>query len=198
MAAESNKRKPRIPLSQEELFYYIQYKKLKQEEKLQAFKKTALYKIFNTLNVGLAALVTYISLSILLVCCWEENTILTVAYSFGKTNLDKMQREIIELQILTTDNKLYLINTYDLFELPKEQETILLGKDYIFKKAVKAKLQNNIHTYWTINSYATLTISAFALFISFFVYKLNRHLTANGLLTVFGLLFLSAVYFIFI
>lgn len=196
--AEQQKRKPRIPLSQEELFYYIQYKKIKQEEKLQLFKKTNFYKFFNTCNVILAALVTYNILSILLVCCWKENTIQSVSFNLGKTNLDKLQREISDLQIHTIDGELYHINTYDLYEVPKENEKILLGKDYIFRKVVKAKLSNNNNVFWTNTSYATLTISSFALFISFFVYRLNRHLTTNGLLTVFGLLFLSVIYYLFI
>lgn len=196
--AEQQKRKPRIPLSQEELFYYVQYKKLKQEEKLQLFKKTKFYKFFNACNVIFAALVTYNILSILLVCCWEENTIQSVSFNYGKTNLEKLQREISDMQIHTIDGEQYHISTYDIYEVPKENEKILLGKDYIFRKVVKVKLQDNTNTYWTINSYATLTISGFALFISFFVYRLNRHLTTNGLLTVFGLLFLSAIYYLFV
>ena len=196
--AEQQKRKPRIPLSQEELFYYIQYKKLKQEEKLKLFKKTKFYKFFNTCNVVFAALVTYNILSILLVCSWEENSIQSVSFNYGKTNLVKLQREISDMQIHTIDGEQYHISTYNIYEVPKENEKILLGKDYIFRKVVKLKLQDNTNTYWTINSYATLTISGFALFISFFVYRLNRHLTTNGLLTVFGLLFLSVIYYLFV
>jgi hypothetical protein len=196
--AEQQKRKPRIPLSQEELFYYIQYKKLKQEEKLQLFKKTTFYKFFNTCNILFAAIVSYNILSILLVCYWEENTIQSFSFNLGKTNLDKLQREISDLQIHTADGELYHIKTYDLYELPKENEKILLGKDYVFRKVVKTKLTDNTNIYWTNTSYATLTISSFSLFISFFVYKLNRHLTTNGLLTVFGLLFLSVIYYVFI
>jgi len=197
-STEQPKRKPRTPLSQEELFYYIQYKKLKEHEKLQKFKATTFYKVFNFFNVFLVALITYSIFSILFVCCWDEAKIESVTCTYGATNIEKRQRTIAEIQVHDYDGGFYHIKTDDFYTAPQENEMLFLAKDFIFGKVVKVKFEFEPQVFWTMNSYASLTISFFALFISFFVYRLNRHLTTNGLLTVFGLLFLSSLYFVFV
>ena len=44
---EQRKRKPRIPLTPEELFYVIELKKLKQAQKIAAFKASKFYNVLN-------------------------------------------------------------------------------------------------------------------------------------------------------
>ena len=51
MQEEQPKRKPRTPLSKEELFYVKEIKKLKELKRIEDFKKTVFFKILNRTNI---------------------------------------------------------------------------------------------------------------------------------------------------
>jgi hypothetical protein len=54
MQEEQPKRKPRTPLSKEELFYVKEIKKLKELRRIEDFKKTIFFKILNRTNIVLS------------------------------------------------------------------------------------------------------------------------------------------------
>lgn len=195
---EQSKRKPRVRLSPEEFYYFVQLKKVKQIEKLEEFKGTFFYKIFNRINIFFAGLLTYFILSIIIVCSWEEEIITFVNVSFGEMKMENKQRTISDIEIHTSASRHYFLKTDYLFESPKVLQNIVIGKDFIFEKPLKAKLEYDKREFWFSNTYAVLTVCSFALLIGFFVYNINKHLSINGLLTVFGLFFLASVYFILI
>lgn len=195
---EQPRRKPRIPLSPEELFYVIELKKIKQIQKLEEFKATNFYKITNRLNIFLAAFLTYCILSIFILCTWQKTYIEIATFNYGSTYSQKRQHGISEIQLKTTSGELIVVKTENLSEPPKKMEEIFLGKDLLFKKTLKVKLINNENAFWSTNSYASLTVCSFALIIGFFIYKVNKHLTVNGLLMTFGLFTLASLYFILI
>ena len=68
MQEEQPKRKPRIPLSKEELFYVKEIKKLKELKRIADFKATKFYKVLNRVNIVLAGFLSYCVLSVL-ICC---------------------------------------------------------------------------------------------------------------------------------
>lgn len=195
---EQPRRKPRIPLSPEELFYVIELKKIKQQEKLEKFKATNFYKFFNIINVCLAAFLTYCVLSILILCRWQESHVERAICTFGDINLTHNQRTIREIQLYTTNGEFLHFKTDQLFQAPKKNESVFLGKDYLFGKNVRVKLIDNEQEFFTMFSYASLSICCFALVLGFFVYMVNKHLTINGLLMTFGLFLLASLYFVLI
>jgi hypothetical protein len=198
MPEEQPRRKQRIPLSPEELHYFIKLKKLKEVKKLEQFKATSFYKVFNSLNIVLAAVVTYCVLSILILTTWQKTYIQNYAITLGKLVPEIDQYTISEIHLQTMSGNEFTIKTDYLFKEPKTYQTVFLGKDYVFNKTLKAKLSYDNRAFWSINAYAALSVCLFALGIGFYIYHYNKHLTVNGLLTAFGLFGLASLYFILI
>ena len=198
MNEERPQRKPRVPLSPEELYYFVKLKKLKQVEKLEKFKATFFYKLFNCINISLAGLITYFILSILILNTWEQTYIASYNLSWGEIKPENNQRTISELQIKAVTGEFMQIKTDYLFKEPKINQLLFIGKDLIFNKTLKAKLSYDDRAFWTNNSYASISVCFFVLIIGLFVYKINKHLSVNGLLTVFGLFSLASIYFLLI
>lgn len=198
MPEEQPRRKQRIPLSPEELHYFIKLKKLKEVKKLEQFKATSFYKVFNSLNIVLAAVVTYCVLSILILTTWQKTYIQNYAITLGKLVPEIDQYTISEIHLQTMSGNEFTIKTDYLFKEPKTYQTVFLGKDYVFHKTLKAKLSYDNRAFWSINAYASLSVCLFALGIGFYIYHYNKHLTVNGLLTAFGLFGLASMYFILI
>ena len=198
MPEEQPRRKQRIPLSPEELYYFIKLKKLKEVKKLEQFKATYFYKIFNSLNIILAAVVTYCVLSILILNTWQKTYIQNYAIALGNLVPENDQYTISEIHLQTMSGNEFAIKTDYLFKEPTKYQRIYLGKDYVFNKTLKAKLDYDNRAFWSINAYASLSVCLFALGIGFYIYNYNKHLTVNGLLTAFGLFGLASLYFILI
>lgn len=198
MPETTPRRKERIPLSPEELHYFIKLKKLKQLQKLEEFKATAFYKTGSYINIALIAIVTYFVLSVLILNEWETTTIIKNNTIYGEFNKEVQQREITELNIITALQQKIQLKTGLLFQEPKMQDAIFIGKDYLFGKIIKAKLNYDERSFWEHKTYPAFSLCVFALLMSLYVYRVNLHLTVNGLLTTFGLLLLSSLYFVFV
>jgi hypothetical protein len=198
MPEEQPRRKQRIPLSPEELHYFIKLKKLKEVKKLEQFKATSFYKVFNSLNIILAALVTYCVLSILMLTSWQKTYIRDYAFTLGTLVPENDQYTISEIHLETMTGNEFTIKTDYLFIEPTAYQPVFLGRDYLFNKIIKAKLSYDNRAFWSINAYASLSVCLFAVAIGFYIYKYNLHLTVNGLLTAFGLFALASLYFILI
>lgn len=198
MMEEQSRRKPRIPLSSEELYYFIKLKKLKQAEKIKKFRASGFYKIANYINVFLAAFLSYCILSILIVATWHKTSIADIAVSYGAFNAEMKQRTISDIDLTTASGEVLKLKITDLYEEPQKNEVVFIGKDLLFNKNLKAKFENATGVFWTLNSVASLTVCVFALLMGCFVYAVNKHFTVNGLLTVIGLFMLAGLYFILI
>jgi hypothetical protein len=198
MQEEQPRRKPRIPLSPEELYYYKQLKQLKELKRIEDLKKTSFYKIINRINIALVAFLSYCLLSILICCHWQKNYVSTINCSYGEFNQQAKERPITELQITAIDGMFVPIKTEELYRLPKHFEGFYVGRDLLFNKIIKAKLGFDDRTFWHIYTYPSFIVIVFALCLGFFIYRVNKHLSVNGLLTVFGLFFLASLYFVMI
>ena len=198
MIEEQPRRKQRIPLSPEELYYFIKLKKLKEVKKLEQFKATLFYKVFNSLNVILIGVVTYCVLSIVILNTWQQTHIYNYSINLGALVPECDQYSISEIHLQTMSGNELTIKTDYLFNAPTKYQPVYLGKDFIFNKTLKAKLSYDNRAFWSINAYASFSVCLFALAIGFYIYKYNLHLTVNGLLTAFGLFGLACLYFILI
>ncbi|MBI3520047.1 MAG: hypothetical protein HY062_11915 [Bacteroidetes bacterium] len=198
MQEEQLKRKPRIPLSPEELYYVKKIKQLKELKKIADFKATFFYKITNRINIVLAGFLSYCVLSILICCHWQTSYISDVKCSFGEFDPLVQKRPITELEITTLSGEFIPIKTSGLYQSPQKNEVIYIGRDLLFNRVLKAKLGYDDRSFWHFYTYPIFAVIVFALAMGFFIYKVNRHLSINGLLTVFGLFVLSSIYFIMI
>ncbi len=198
MIEEQPRRKQRVPLSPTELYYFKELKKLKQVQKIERFKRGNLYRFINRANIVLVSVLTYSLLSILILNHWHKSYILRVQNTYGAYDVETGKQPIAELKLSLISGDQIVLKTHNLFELPKQHQLIYIGKDYIFDKVIKAKLSYNEQSFWTMKSYGCLTIGIFALCMGFFIYKVDKHLTVNGLMVTFGLLLLSTCYFLLV
>lgn len=198
MQEEQPRRKPRIPLSPEELYYFKQIKHLKELKQIEDFKKTSFYKIINRVNIILASFLSYCILSILICTHWQTSYILKAESSYGEFDPETKKPSITEIKLTTIDGEFIPVKTNQLFERPKSNEVLYIGRDFIFNRVLKVKLANDDRSFWHIYTYPLFTVCVFALCLGFFVYKVNKHLTVNGLVTVFGLFILASLYFVLV
>ena len=198
MQEEQSRRKPRIPLSPEELFYYKKLKELKELKRIEDLKKTNFYKVISRINIALAAFLSYCLLSILICCSWQKNYVSSINCSYGEFNRSVNARQITEIQITTIDGTFVPIKTDEIYQLPQHFEGFYIGRDLIFNKIIKAKLAYDDRAFWHIYTYPSFIVIVFALCLGFFIYNVNKHLSVNGLLTVCGLFFLASLYFVMI
>jgi len=198
MQEEQNRRKPRVPLSPEELFYFKKLKELKELKRIEDLKKTNFYKVINRINIGLVAFLSYCLLSILVCCQWQKSYVQSTNCSYGEFNRELNARPITEIQITGNDGLIVPIKTSELYVLPQKNEAFYIGRDLLFNKIIKAKLAFDDRTFWHIYTYPSFIVIVFALCLGFFIYKVNKHLSVNGLLTVCGLFFLASLYFVMI
>jgi hypothetical protein len=198
MKEEQPRRKPRIPLSPEELYYFKKIKQLKELKNIEDFKASSFYKNINKINIFLAAFLTYCIFSILIFCKWQTACVLNATCFYGDFDSEIQKYSIAEIKITTTDGESIAVKTNDLFRIPQQNEALYIGRDIIFNKTLKVKLEYDDRSFWHLYTYPTFTVCLFALCLGFFVYKVNKHLSINGLLTVFGLFILASVYFVLI
>jgi hypothetical protein len=198
MKEEQPRRKPRIPLSPEELYYFKKIKHLKEIKKEEEFRASSFYKNINRVNIVLAAFLAYCVFSVLIFCNWQKAYILNATCYYGEFDSVKEKYTISEIKITTTNGLVIPVKTSDLFQIPQQNEVVYIGRDFIFNKILKVKLAYDDRSFWHIYTYPLFTVCAFALCLGFFVYKVNKHLSVNGLITVFGLFILASLYFVLI
>jgi hypothetical protein len=198
MQEEKPRRKPRIPLSPEELYYYKKVKQLNEQKRVEDFKATLLYRILNPINTVFAGFLTYCILSILICSQWQTNTVLKAKCSYGPYNREMKLPEITEIEFDTKVGENFKVATSNYFQVPQPGDVLYIGRDFIFRKIIKVKLDDADQIFWNINTYPLLVVALFALLLGFFVYKIDRHLNSNGLLTVFGLFTLASLYLVLI
>jgi len=191
----SEKRRPRVPLSPEELFYFIQLKKLRKTEQVLAFKATRYYKGLNSVNITIVVFISYIVLSAFFLCSWQKKYILDFK-TMGQYNDAAARREITNMSIRTTSGELFELSTSNLYELPRKFDAVWVGRDFLFGKILKGKLQGHPNGYLHVNLYPVFFISFFVLLVVFMVYHVNLHLTRYGLTAITTLLGLAFVYVI--
>lgn len=195
---EQPKRKPRIPLTPEELFYVVELKKLKQEQNLQAFKSSWFYKFINRVNILFAAFLTYAIISNLMLCYWQPDYVAKAVCTYAGFDPEVKKRSIGEMDLYLTSGHYVKVRADKLYQAPQQNETVFLGRDFLFHKIVKVHFVKEARSFWNENAYASTMVCSLALIIGFFVYLINKHLTVNGLLMCLGFFVLATLYFILV
>ena len=198
MQEKPNRRKERVPLTPEELHYFKKLKKLKEIQYIERFKSTRFYNVINYFNIFLIAVVTYFFISILTLTQWQTHRISNLEVVYGEFNREVQQRDVSEIHLILENNERLVIKTRYLFQLPVVGAQLFVGKDWLFSKPLKVKLNYDDRSFWETKTYPSVVLCAFALLMTLYVYRVNQHLTSNGLLTSFGLLSIASLYFLFV
>lgn len=176
MPPENNKRPPRQPLSPEEVQEIIKIKKLKQQIKTEKFKQTRSYKYLNVFNVICITVYTEIIFAFLYSCAYQTYTIDSIATYYGESIVGN-KRELSSIVFKTTNGKEYDIGVRDTVNLPKVNDKLSVGRDWILQKEIKVKWQGSTKAYYIKRAFPLLFISILLGIVTFvlFGYNLNQN-----------------------
>ena len=195
-SGSAERRKNRVPLSPEELYYFIQLKKLRKTQELQAFRRTKYYKNLNRVNVFFVFIISYIVFSAFFLCRWEKTHVLSLYTSYEPVSTGTDKRSISDVHLQTENGLDLSLKTSELYAVPKKDETVWIGRDFLFGKILKARLYIDGEEYFHIGVYPLFFVCLFVMFIVCFIYQLNMHLTKHGLVGITTLLGLAFIYII--
>lgn len=196
--AYSEKRRARTPLSPEELFYFIELKKLLKQEQRLLFKKTRYYRNLSLINITYVFLISYIVMSAFCLCRWHKAYVLNVDSSYAAAVPGLSQRPFSDVYINTVAGEYLSLKTRGLYELPKKFDEIWVGTDFLFGKTLKARLFRDGSDYFHFNMYPLFFVCAFVMLLVYVIYSFNLHLTRHGLTGITTLLSLAFMYIVFV
>lgn len=176
MVAETKKRPPRVPLSPEEVKDFILLKKHKERIRIEKFKQTKTYKIFNAFNVICIIIYTEIVFAFLGSCNFTTHYIHTTTAYFGQ-ELKGGKRIYSSAVFKTVMNKDYDVSVHDTCSLPGDFSGLRVGSDWILKKEIKVRFKKGGKDFYIKRSFPLLFISILWGIVTFvlFGYNMNQN-----------------------
>jgi len=178
---QGKKRPPRNPLSPEEVADFIAVKKLREQLKLQRFKKTKRFKYLNIFNV-----VCFFIYCELLICFFSPCHYRThyskkvdVEYSQGLNELNQLK--IAHVKITDVNNNLYQFMVNDFIDIPKKYDKFSVGKDFILQKELKGTFIGSNKYYRIQRAEPFLFLSGFLVILLCIIFSYNLNLTESSL-----------------
>lgn len=195
MVASGNKRPPRQPLTPEEVKDLVKLKQLRQLVKTEKFKTTKKYKYLNVFNIICIVIYTEMIFSFLSAGFYSPHYIKTLTpYYDDKIIADK--RVLNSLAIRTVDDVIYEFSIRDTCTLPPLYSKFNVGKDWLFQKDIKIKLEGKEKEYYISRSFPLLFISLLLGIVSFVLYGYNLNQNSYSLNAISTINSLSLLYFI--
>lgn len=193
MSQQQNyKRQPRQALSPEELLDFINRKKRRQQKIIERFKKTKTYKALNLFNVISVVIYSELIISFFGICNYYPQYLNTISYRYYN-EVKGGKRSFGNVILNSVSKKTYEININDTCFLPERFSRFYVGRDYIYNKDLKIKLEQNNKSYVIVSSAPYLFISCLCLLVTFISFNSNLNqvrysLVATSLMNLLSLL----------
>lgn len=192
------KRPPRTPLTPDEVAELVYLKKVREQKKLQRFKKSSLYKAFNVVNI----LCFFIYCE--MICCfigpvsYQSHYSKQVLIEYGEVRSDRTQRVIEAVTLNCVNNERFLFDVDDFITPPDRFSEFEIGSDFLLGKEIKGRINTDGEIYSLVKASPILFLSIFvgilSLILFFFDLNENVHslsaITAINLLTVLAFIFI--------
>jgi len=176
MPQEAKKRPPRIPKTPEEVAEIVLLKKLREYKRLEKFKKTLFYRIFNVFSV--ACFFIYCELIICFIgpCHYSKHYSKNVAFEHGREIVNG-ERIISSVKIIDVSGKQYKFIVEEFIDVPEKFSGFMVGKDFLLQKEIKGILSTSNNNYRIQKASPILFLSFFVGIFSFifFSYNLNQN-----------------------
>lgn len=175
-ANNAKKRPPRNPLSSEEVAEVIAVKKIREQLKLQKFKKTKLYKHLNIFNIACFFIYCELLFCFFNPCHYQTHYAKKVIVDYGKERNEKNEAIITSLKITDVNNNYYELLVNDYITAPSGNYCAFnIGKDFILQKQIKGGLLTSPKLFRIQRAGPLLFLSAFLVILAciFFWYNLN-------------------------
>lgn len=176
MVAETNKRPPRIPLTPDEVKDFIKLKRFKERAKIERFKKTNTYKVFNVFNVICIIIYTEVIFAFLGSCNFTTHYIKSSTANYG-SEIKGGVRVYSSAVFITANDKEYEVGIHDTCQIPKAPAGLRVGSDWLLRKEVKVRFKKGGKDYFIKRSFPLLFISILWGIVTFvlFGYNMNQN-----------------------
>ncbi len=193
---ESRKRPPRIPLKPEEVAELVAIKKIREQLKIQKFKKSKIYKYLNIFNVACFFIYCELIVCFINPCHYTVHYSKNVVVDYGHEHNAHNQQKIASIKITDVNDNFYQLVINDYIEVPTKYCAFSVGKDFILQKEIKGGFFKSDKTYRIQRAEPFLFLSGFLIILIcvVFVYNLNlveqslKSITIINSLTIFTFL----------
>lgn len=191
MVREQRKRPARVPLTQEELAQVIAYKKIREARRLQRFRRSAIYKIFNVFNIACFFMYWELLFCFLGPCHYQTHYSRSVRTYHGDDFL-RGRRVTTELDLVGVSGREYKFLVNDFIETPPRFAAFRVGSDYLLQKELKGVVNSGGTPYYIQSAGSVLFLSILLIIISFtsFIYNLNEQAYSLNAVTALNALIL--------
>jgi hypothetical protein len=189
MVQETNKRPPRIPLTPDEVKDFIRLKKHKERVKIEKFKRTKTYKVFNAFNIICVIIYTEIVFAFLGSCNFTTHYIYATDV-FYSNEIMNGKRPYSSVVFKTLNDKIYDVSVRDTSALPENFTGLMVGSDWLLKKEIKVRFERGGKDYFIKRSFPLLFISILWGIVTFvlFGYNMNQNNYSLNVITFVNLI----------
>ncbi len=183
-SGERKKRPTRNPLSPEEVAEYVAFKKIKEEVKLQKFKKTYVYKYLNIFNVSCFFIYCEILICFYRPCHYQIHYSKNVVVDYRNEHNNFNQQKVANIKITDVNGNLYQLVINDFIQIPDKYCAFTIGKDFILQKEIKGGFFNDEKVFRLQRAEPFLFLSAFLILLICIVFIYNLNLESHSLKSI--------------
>lgn len=189
MVAETKKRPPRIPLSPDEVQEFIRLKKHRERIKVERFKQTKTYKVFNAFNVICIIIYTEIIFAFLGSCNFTTHYIKSYDVYYSDEIIGG-KRVFSSAVFKTVYDKVYDVSIRDTNMLPEKFTGLRVGSDWLLQKEIKVRFKKGGKDFFIKRSFPLLFISILWGIVTFvlFGYNMNQNNYSLNVITFVNLI----------
>ena len=178
---EGKKRPPRNPLSPEEVADFIAVKKLREQLKLQRFKKTKKFKYLNVFNIACFFIYCELLICFFSPCHYRTHFSKKVEVEYGHELNNYNQMKIAHLKITDVNGNFYQFMVNDFIEVPETYSSFSVGKDFILQKELKGTFLGSDKYYRIQRAEPFLFLSGFLGILLCIIFSSNLNQTESSL-----------------
>jgi hypothetical protein len=176
MPQEAKKRPPRIPKTPEEVAEIVLLKRLREYKKLELFKKSLFYKVFNIFCVACFFIYCELIICFLGPCHYTKHFSKNIAAEYNREIVNG-ERMVSSLRVIDVSGKQYKLIVEEFIDVPEKISAFMVGKDFLLQKEIKATVSTSDNPYRIQKASPILFLSFFVGIFSFifFSYNLNQN-----------------------
>ncbi|MDX2174306.1 MAG: hypothetical protein SFY56_14490 [Bacteroidota bacterium] len=178
---EGKKRPPRNPLSPEEVADFITVKRLREQLKLQRFKKTKRFKYLNVFNIVCFFIYCELLICFFSPCHYRTHFSKKVVVEYGHELNNYNQLKIAHLKITDVNDNFYQFIVNDFIEVPETYSSFSVGKDFILQKELKGTFLGSNNYYRIQRAEPFLFLSGFLGILLCIIFSYNLNQTESSL-----------------
>lgn len=178
---ERKKRPPRVPLTAEEVAEWVSVKKIREQLKLQKFKKTKRFKYLNVFNVACFFIYLELLISFYSTGHYQTHYSKKVDVEYWQEHNAYNQSKVSHVKVTDVNDNFYLFVINDYIEVPVKYCAFSVGKDFLLQKELKGTFVGSSKYYRIQRAEPFLFLSGFIGFLICIIYMFNLNQVEHSL-----------------